>query len=101
MLEWALYSPRMLKAFFPSRRAQRKLHRTGWRNNTGMPDYVVHRVADALNDKGKAIKGSRILVLGLAYKANVEDERESPSYRLLEKLAQRALTWLITIPMCQ
>ena len=49
-----------------------------------MPDYVVHRVADALNDKGKAIKGSRILVLGLAYKPNVDDERESPSYRLLE-----------------
>jgi UDP-N-acetyl-D-glucosamine dehydrogenase len=69
--------------------------------NTGMPDYVVHRVADALNDKGKAIEGSRILVLGLAYKPNVEDERESSSYRLLEKLAQRALTWLITVPMCQ
>ena len=57
--------------------------------NTGMPDYVVHRVAEALNDKGKAIKGSRILILGLAYKPNVDDERESPSYRLLEKLAQR------------
>jgi UDP-N-acetyl-D-glucosamine dehydrogenase len=54
-----------------------------------MPDYVVHRVADALNDQGKAIKGSRILVLGLAYKPNVDDERESPSYRLLEKLSQR------------
>jgi UDP-N-acetyl-D-glucosamine dehydrogenase len=57
--------------------------------NTSMPDYVVHRVAEALNDKGKAIKGSRILILGLAYKPNVDDERESPSYRLLEKLAQR------------
>ena len=57
--------------------------------NTGMPDYVVHRVAEALNDKGKAIKGSRILILGLAYKPNVDDERESPSYRLLEKLSQR------------
>ena len=54
-----------------------------------MPDYVVQRVAEALNDKGKAIKGSRILILGLAYKPNVDDERESPSYRLLEKLAQR------------
>jgi UDP-N-acetyl-D-glucosamine dehydrogenase len=57
--------------------------------NTGMPDYVVHRVAEALNHKGKAIKGSRILILGLAYKPNVDDERESPSYRLLEKLSQR------------
>ena len=57
--------------------------------NTAMPDYVVHRVAEALNDQGKAIKGSRILILGLAYKPNVDDERESPSYRLLEKLKQR------------
>ena len=57
--------------------------------NTAMPDYVVQRVAEALNDKGKAIKGSRILILGLAYKPNVDDERESPSYRLLEKLSQR------------
>jgi UDP-N-acetyl-D-glucosamine dehydrogenase len=57
--------------------------------NTAMPDYVVHRVAEALNDNGKAIKGSRILVLGLAYKPNVDDERESPSYRLLEKFNQR------------
>ena len=58
--------------------------------NTAMPDYVVHRVAEALNDQGKAIKGSRILILGLAYKPNVDDERESPSYRLLEKLKQRS-----------
>ena len=57
--------------------------------NTAMPDYVVHRVAEALNDRGKAIKGSRILILGLAYKPNVDDQRESPSYRLLEKLKQR------------
>jgi UDP-N-acetyl-D-glucosamine dehydrogenase len=57
--------------------------------NTAMPDYVVHRVAEALNNYGKAIKGSRILILGLAYKPNVDDERESPSYRLLEKLKQR------------
>ena len=57
--------------------------------NTAMPDYVVQRVAEALNDKGKAVKGSRILILGLAYKPNVDDERESPSYRLLEKLSHR------------
>ena len=54
-----------------------------------MPEYVVHRVAEALNDQSKAIKGSQILILGLAYKPNVDDERESPSYRLLEKLKQR------------
>ena len=57
--------------------------------NTAMPDYVVRRIADALNDKGKSIRDSRIFVLGLAYKPNVDDERESPSYRLLEKLKQR------------
>jgi UDP-N-acetyl-D-glucosamine dehydrogenase len=57
--------------------------------NTRMPEHVVHRVADALNDQSKAIKGSTILVLGLAYKANVDDERESPSYVLMELLAER------------
>ena len=54
-----------------------------------MPAYVVHRVADALNEREKALKGSSILVLGLAYKPNVDDDRESPSYRLMEMLTQR------------
>jgi UDP-N-acetyl-D-glucosamine dehydrogenase len=54
--------------------------------NTSMPDYVVSTVMEALNDQGKHVKGSKILLLGLAYKANVDDERESPSYRLMEKL---------------
>jgi len=54
--------------------------------NTFMPDYVISRVADALNDHGKAIRGSRILIVGLAYKANVDDMRESPSLILIEKL---------------
>ncbi|HSS15745.1 MAG TPA: nucleotide sugar dehydrogenase [Candidatus Dormibacteraeota bacterium] len=57
--------------------------------NTRMPEHVVHRVADALNAQSKAVKGSNILVLGLAYKANVDDERESPSYVLMELLAER------------
>ena len=54
--------------------------------NTAMPDYVILKVADALNDEGKAIKGSKMLILGLAYKANVDDCRESPSFVLWEKL---------------
>jgi len=54
--------------------------------NTAMPDYVVSKVTETLNCDGKAVKGSRILLLGLAYKANVDDDRESPSYILIEKL---------------
>ena len=57
--------------------------------NTGMPEHVVHRVADALNSQRKSINGSRILVLGLAYKPNVDDERESPSYVLMDLLQDR------------
>jgi UDP-N-acetyl-D-glucosamine dehydrogenase len=56
--------------------------------NTSMPDYVVLKVMKALNDQGKSLKGSNILLLGLAYKANVDDDRESPSYHLLEKLEE-------------
>ncbi len=57
--------------------------------NTAMPDYVISRVADALNDDGKAIKGSKILLLGMAYKPNVDDDRESPSYVLMKKLEDK------------
>ena len=57
--------------------------------NTSMPFYVVDRVTEALNSRKKPVNGSRILLLGLAYKANVDDDRESPSYRLLEILSQR------------
>jgi UDP-N-acetyl-D-glucosamine dehydrogenase len=56
--------------------------------NTSMPDWVVSKVAKALNDMGKSVKGSRVLMLGLAYKGNVDDDRESPSYRLMEKLEE-------------
>lgn len=56
--------------------------------NTAMPDYVVSKVVKALNDHGKTVKGSQILICGLAYKANVDDDRESPSYRLIEKLEE-------------
>ncbi len=54
--------------------------------NTAMPDYVVSKVIDALNDQGRALRNARILLLGLAYKPNVDDDRESPSYVLIEKL---------------
>jgi UDP-N-acetyl-D-glucosamine dehydrogenase len=54
--------------------------------NNSMPDYVVGKIGLALNSRQKALKGSRILVLGLAYKKNVDDMRESPSVILMEKL---------------
>ena len=57
--------------------------------NTAMPAYVVSQVAEALNEQQKPVKGSSILVLGLAYKPNVDDERESPSYVLMEMLRTR------------
>lgn len=54
--------------------------------NTAMPDYVISKVLMALNSQSKAIKGSRVLVLGIAYKKNVDDMRESPSIALIDKL---------------
>ena len=57
--------------------------------NTQMPQHVVHRVADALNAQQKPISGSKILILGLAYKPNVDDDRESPSYILMDLLSDR------------
>jgi UDP-N-acetyl-D-glucosamine dehydrogenase len=54
--------------------------------NTSMPDYVIGRLEEALMAQGKTIKGSKVLIVGLAYKPDVEDDRESPSYVLMEKL---------------
>lgn len=54
--------------------------------NSSMPDFVIGKVAHALNQAKKSINGSRVLVLGIAYKKNVDDMRESPSVALMEKL---------------
>jgi UDP-N-acetyl-D-glucosamine dehydrogenase len=54
--------------------------------NTSMPDYVVGRTAEALNEHRKPLRGSKILILGLAYKKDVDDLRESPSIILIEML---------------
>ena len=57
--------------------------------NTSMPEYVIQRTADALNEHRKSLKGSRVLVLGLAYKPDIDDVRESPSLELIEMLKEK------------
>ena len=57
--------------------------------NTSMPSYVVHKTMVALNEEGKALNGSRVLVLGLAYKPDVDDTRESPSFEIIEELTAK------------
>ncbi|MGF1572266.1 MAG: nucleotide sugar dehydrogenase [Sumerlaeia bacterium] len=57
--------------------------------NTGMPEYVVHRLMEALNDDEKSLKGSKLLLVGLAYKPNVDDMRESPTLKILELLERK------------
>ncbi len=57
--------------------------------NTSMPYYVVSRTADALNERGRAMKGARILVLGVAYKRNVDDLRESPALKIIDLLRDK------------
>jgi UDP-N-acetyl-D-glucosamine dehydrogenase len=57
--------------------------------NTSMPHHVVRRVAEALNNDKKPVNGSRILLVGLSYKANVDDDRESPTYVLMDLLKER------------
>jgi UDP-N-acetyl-D-glucosamine dehydrogenase len=57
--------------------------------NTSMPYYVVERAIHALNERGKSIKSAKVLILGLAYKRDVDDARESPSLKLMELLTEK------------
>ena len=57
--------------------------------NTSMPLHVVNRTAEALNARKKSVNGSRVLLLGLAYKPNVDDDRESPTYELMDLFKRR------------
>jgi UDP-N-acetyl-D-glucosamine dehydrogenase len=57
--------------------------------NTSMPAYVVGKVADALNARGKPVRGSKITLLGMAYKKDVDDPRESPGFELMEQLLRK------------
>ncbi len=66
--------------------------------NSGMPEYVVERAAAALNEHSKAVKGSKILVYGVAYKKNVNDVRESPAFEVIEGLEKRGAHVAFTDP---
>jgi UDP-N-acetyl-D-glucosamine dehydrogenase len=57
--------------------------------NTGMPYYVVERVVEALNERGKSLRGAKVVVMGVAYKKDVDDLRESPSLKVIEVLESR------------
>ncbi|MFB4306212.1 nucleotide sugar dehydrogenase [Actinomadura sp. GTD37] len=57
--------------------------------NTGMPRYVVHRAQQLLNNRGMPLRGARVLLLGVTYKADIADERESPARRVAERLARQ------------
>jgi UDP-N-acetyl-D-glucosamine dehydrogenase len=57
--------------------------------NTSMPAYVISRVGDVLNDRGKSIKGSKITLLGMAYKKDIDDPRESPGFELMDLLLEK------------
>jgi UDP-N-acetyl-D-glucosamine dehydrogenase len=56
--------------------------------NTSMPQWVVQRTMEALNERAKSVKGSQILLMGLAYKEDVDDMRESPTFELMDQLAE-------------
>jgi UDP-N-acetyl-D-glucosamine dehydrogenase len=66
--------------------------------NSGMPSYVVERVAAALNEHSKSIKGSKILIYGVAYKKNVNDVRESPAFEVMEELTHKGALVSFTDP---
>ena len=72
--------------------------------NAAMPAYVIQQLTEALNREGKALKGLRVLVVGLGYKPDIDDDRESPSYEIMNLLADHGVLvtfhdpWIQTIP---
>jgi UDP-N-acetyl-D-glucosamine dehydrogenase len=68
--------------------------------NAGMPEFVVRKVADALNEEGKAVKGSRVLILGIAYKKDIDDLRESPALDIIKLLQDRGAEVAYHDPHC-
>ena len=68
--------------------------------NASMPKYVIQRAMMALNDQGKALRGARIVLVGLAYKKNVDDDRESPTYALWDELERHGAEVSYFDPFC-
>lgn len=69
--------------------------------NLGMPDYIVGRISELLNDRSLPLKGSRILSVGITYKRNVADERESPAVAVLERLRTKGAELTILDPIAE
>ena len=67
--------------------------------NRAMPEHVVTLVADALNDRGRAVRGASVLVLGVTYKPDVNDIRESPALEIIEMLAQQGRPGVVRRPL--
>ena len=81
---------RSIPSTFRGRRAN-----AGWKTkfielageiNRHMPEYIIKRLQYALNERGKSVKGSRLMIIGLAYKKDINDDRESPAYRIISLL---------------
>jgi UDP-N-acetyl-D-glucosamine dehydrogenase len=94
VIEAAKTKPFGFMAFYPAWKAREygmstRFIELAGEVNTAMPDHVIHRLSDALNDAGKPLRGSKVLLVGLAYKANVDDDRESPGYVLLDKMKSK------------
>ena len=68
--------------------------------NTEMPEYVVNQVADVLNDNGVALSRSKVLILGIAYKKDIDDLRESPALDIIQKLQEKGATVSYHDPFC-
>jgi UDP-N-acetyl-D-glucosamine dehydrogenase len=66
--------------------------------NQSMPDYVIGKLVTALNERGKALKGSKVLVLGIAYKKNIDDMRESPAVHIMERIDSAGATLAYSDP---
>jgi len=75
-----------------------KLIETAGEINNEMPDYIVKRIMEILNEDGIALKGANILVLGIAYKKDIDDYRESPVLPILEKLDNFGANWTVVDP---